>query len=89
MLLFSSLSCLLSVLLLQSRLLTQLSDNVHANVCAKDSEREEVGGRRGECGEGGGKTDGIREERQSCELERRSCENVMYKKRRGGDGKAH
>jgi len=47
-LLFSSLSCFLSVLLLQSRLLPRLDDNVHANVCAKDSEREEVGGRRGE-----------------------------------------
>lgn len=40
-------SCFLSVLLLQSRLLPQLSDNVHANVCAKDSKKEKGGRKEG------------------------------------------
>lgn len=84
MLLFSSLFCFLTVLLLQSQLFPKLSNNVRANVCAKDSER----GKRGGCGgvkrdlvkERGGKkkkTDGIME-RQRYESKRRTCKNVMY-----------
>lgn len=60
------------MLLLQSQLFPKLSNNVHANVCARDSERGEKGGWGGGTGkegfgEGGGgggvkiRTDGIRE----------------------------
>lgn len=83
---FFSPPCSLSslCLLLQSRLLPRLGDNVRANVRAKDSESEEGGLKRELVKweeevwwEWKRKTDGVRK-RQRCESEGRNGKNVMY-----------